>query len=153
MHDDVHLASLLFVYGFFLGNCGYQTDRKIYDQTEIAARLRPSRNPRAARATKLYTRSARIIINLLFPYFIVCSRDHLSICNGRSRQLKNAYRYICLPFSCYCLTSVFISTSVWKPVINPQLLVCRRLSPQWGTCWGFYRTWKLPTLSLFMYRR
>ena len=37
MHDDVHLASLLFVYGLFLGNCGYQTDRKIYDQTKIAA--------------------------------------------------------------------------------------------------------------------
>ena len=62
MHDDVHLASLLFVYGLFLGHCGYQTDRKIYDQSEIAARLRSSRNPRVARATKLYTRSARIII-------------------------------------------------------------------------------------------
>ncbi|CAH3188038.1 unnamed protein product [Porites lobata] len=59
MHDDVHLASLLFVYGLLLGNCGYQTDRKIYDQSEIAARLRSSGNPRAARATKLYTRSAR----------------------------------------------------------------------------------------------
>ena len=35
MHDDVHLASLLFVYGFLLGNCEYQTDRKIYDQSEI----------------------------------------------------------------------------------------------------------------------
>ena len=62
MHDDVHLASLLFVYGLLLGNCGYQTDRKIYDQSEIAARLRSSCNPRAVRATKLYTRSARIII-------------------------------------------------------------------------------------------
>ena len=64
MHDDVHLASLLFVYGLLLGNCGYQTDRKIYDQSEIivAACLRSSRNPRAAHATKLYTRSARIII-------------------------------------------------------------------------------------------
>ena len=61
MHDDVHLASLLFVYGLLLGNCGYQTNRKIYDQSEIAARLRSSRN-RAARATELYTRSARIII-------------------------------------------------------------------------------------------
>ncbi|CAH3175999.1 unnamed protein product [Porites lobata] len=39
MHDDVHLASLLFVYGLLLGNCGYQTDRKIYDQSEIAASL------------------------------------------------------------------------------------------------------------------
>ena len=62
MHDDVHLASLLFVYGLLLGNCGYQTDRKIYDQSEIAARLRSSRNPHAARATKLYTRFARINI-------------------------------------------------------------------------------------------
>ena len=62
MHDDVHLASLLFVYGLLLGNCGYQNDRKIYDQSEIAARLRSSRNPRAARSTKLYTRSARINI-------------------------------------------------------------------------------------------
>ena len=62
MHDDVHLASLLFVYCLLLGNCGYQNDRKIYNQSEIAARLRCSRNPRAARATKLYTRSARINI-------------------------------------------------------------------------------------------
>ena len=30
------MASLGFVYGLLLGNCGYQTDRKIYDQTEIA---------------------------------------------------------------------------------------------------------------------
>ena len=143
MHDDVHLASLLFVYGLLLGNYGYQTDIKIYDQSEIAVRLWSSRNPRAARATKLYTRSARIIINLLFPYFIVCSRDHSSICNGRSRQLKNAYRYICLPFPCYCLTSVCISTSVWKPVTNPQLLVCRQLSPQWGRCWGILQDVKI----------
>ena len=128
------LASLSFVYGLLLGNYGYQTDRKIYDQREIVARLRSSRNPRAARATKLYTRSARI--KLLFPYFIVCSRDHSSICDGRSRQLKNAYRYISLPFPCYCLTSVCISTSLWKPVTNPQLLLCRQLSPRWGRCWG-----------------
>ena len=54
----------LFIACCYLGNCGYQTDRKIYDQSEIivAARLRSSRNPRAAHATKLYTRSARIII-------------------------------------------------------------------------------------------
>ena len=45
MHDDVHLASLLFVYGLLLGNCRYQTNRKIYDQSEIAARLGSSRNP------------------------------------------------------------------------------------------------------------
>ena len=62
IHDDVHLASLLFVYSLLPGNCAHQTDRKIYDQNEIAARLRSSRNPRAARATKLYARSARIII-------------------------------------------------------------------------------------------
>ena len=62
IHDDVHLASLLFVYGLLPGNCGHLTDRKIYDQSKIAARVRSSRNPRAARATKLYTRSARIII-------------------------------------------------------------------------------------------
>ena len=49
MHDDVHLASLLFVYGLLLGNCGYQTDRKIYDQSEIAASLGSSRNARCAR--------------------------------------------------------------------------------------------------------
>ncbi|CAH3133259.1 unnamed protein product [Porites lobata] len=42
MHDDVHWPSLLFVYGLLLGNYGYQTDRKIYDQREIAARLRSS---------------------------------------------------------------------------------------------------------------
>ena len=154
MHDDVPLASLLFVYGLLLGNCRYQTDRKIYDQSEIAARLRSSRNPRAARARQNYTLASReLLFDLLFPYFIVCSRDHSSICNGRSRQLKNAYRYICLPFPCYCLTSVCISTSVWKPVTNPQFLVGRQLSPQWGRCWGSYRTWKLPTLSLFMYSR
>ena len=109
---------------------------------------------RPLRARQNYTLAPReLLFNLLFPYFIVCSRDHSSICNGRSRQLKNAYRYICLPFPCYCLTSVCISTSVWKPVTNPQLLVCRQLSPQWGRCWGSYRTWKLLTLSLFMYSR
>ena len=63
MHDDVHLASLLFVYGFFLGNCGYQTDRKIYDQTETAARLRPSRNPR-----QNYTLAPReLLLTYYFP--------------------------------------------------------------------------------------
>ena len=30
------MASLEFVYGLLLGNCGYQTDRKIYDQSVIA---------------------------------------------------------------------------------------------------------------------
>ena len=34
------MASLGFVYGLLLGNCGYQTDRKIYDQSEIAVCLR-----------------------------------------------------------------------------------------------------------------
>ena len=59
MHDDVHLASLLNVYGLLLGKCGYQTDRKIYDQSEIAARLRSSRNPRAARACDKIIHSLR----------------------------------------------------------------------------------------------
>ena len=49
MRDDVHLASLLFVYGLLLGNCGYLTDRKIYDQSEIAVRLGSWRNARCAR--------------------------------------------------------------------------------------------------------
>ena len=44
---------LEFLYGLLLGNCGYQTDRKIYDQGEIALRLRSSRDKRTARATKL----------------------------------------------------------------------------------------------------
>ena len=43
------MAPLGFVYGLLLGNCGYQTDRKIYDQSEIAVRLRSSRDTRAAR--------------------------------------------------------------------------------------------------------
>ena len=47
------MASLAFVYGLLLGNCAYQTDRKIYDQIEIAVGLRSSRDTRAARATKL----------------------------------------------------------------------------------------------------
>ena len=49
MHDDVmlNMASLGFVYGLLLGNCGYQTDRKIYDQSEIAVRLRSSCDTRA----------------------------------------------------------------------------------------------------------
>ena len=49
MHDDVllNMASLGFVYGLLLGNCRYQTDRKIYDQSEIAVRLRSSRDTRA----------------------------------------------------------------------------------------------------------
>ena len=59
------MASLGFVYGLLLGNCGYQTDRKIYDQSEIAVRLQSSRDPRAARATNLQTRSARIKQDLL----------------------------------------------------------------------------------------
>ena len=69
MHDDVHLASLLFVYGFFLGNCGYQTDRKIYDQTETADRLQPSRNPiRALRARQNYTLAPReLLLTYYFP--------------------------------------------------------------------------------------
>ena len=33
------MASLGFVYGLSLGNCGHQTDRKIYDQSEIEVRL------------------------------------------------------------------------------------------------------------------
>ena len=47
------MVSLGFVYGLLLGNRGYQTDRKIYDQSEIAVRLQSSRDPRDARATKL----------------------------------------------------------------------------------------------------
>ena len=43
------MAFLGFVYGLLLGNCGYQTDRKIYDQSEIAVRLRSSRDKGAAR--------------------------------------------------------------------------------------------------------
>ena len=92
---------------------------------------------RALRERQNYTLAPReLLFNLLFPYFIVCSRDHSSICDGRSRQLKNAYIYICPPFPYNCLTSVCISTSVWKPVTNLQLLVCKQLSPQWGRCWG-----------------
>ena len=69
MHDDVHLASLLFVYGLLLGNCGYQTDRKIYDQSEIAFRSQSSCNLRTVCATKLTAaRPARIIIILSFGY-------------------------------------------------------------------------------------
>ena len=37
------MASLEFVYGLLLSNCEYQTDRKIYDQSEIAVRLRDTR--------------------------------------------------------------------------------------------------------------
>ena len=33
------MASLGFVYGLLLGNCGYQTDREIYDQSEIHSSL------------------------------------------------------------------------------------------------------------------
>ena len=29
-----------------------------------------------------------------------------------------------------------MSTSVWKSVTNPHLLVCRQRSPQWGRCFG-----------------
>lgn len=46
--DIVHEITTL-----LLENCGYQTDRKSYDQGEIAIVLRSSRDPRAARATKL----------------------------------------------------------------------------------------------------
>ena len=48
MHDDIMLmASLAVVCGLLLGNCGCQTDRMIYDQSEIALRLRSSRDPPA----------------------------------------------------------------------------------------------------------
>ena len=47
------MASLGFVYGLLLGNFGYQTDRKIYDQSEIAVHLGSSRDTRGARATNL----------------------------------------------------------------------------------------------------
>ena len=33
------MGSLGFVYGLLLGNCGYQTDRKIYDQSKIHSSL------------------------------------------------------------------------------------------------------------------
>ena len=52
MHDDIMLmASLAVVCGLLLGNFGCQTDRIIYEQSEIALRLRPSRDPPCA--TKL----------------------------------------------------------------------------------------------------
>ena len=52
MHDYIILmASLGFVCGLLLGNCGCQTDRMIYDQGEIALRLRSPRD--LLRATKL----------------------------------------------------------------------------------------------------
>ena len=54
MHDYIMLMeSLGFVCGLLLGNCGCQTDRMIYEQSEIALRLRSSRDKRTARATKL----------------------------------------------------------------------------------------------------
>ena len=46
-------ASLRFVYGLLLGNFGNQTDRKIYEQSEIAVRLGSWRDTRATRATNL----------------------------------------------------------------------------------------------------
>ena len=62
MHDDVMLNSVFrFVYGLLLGNCGYQTDRKICDRNEITPRLHSSGD---LHATKLQTRflaAARII--------------------------------------------------------------------------------------------
>ena len=51
------MASVGFVYGLLLGNCGYQTDRKIYDRSEIALRLRSSRD---LRTTKLYADERRL---------------------------------------------------------------------------------------------
>ena len=57
----------------------------------------------------------KLLFNLLFPYFILCSRDHSSICRRRLRQLKNAYRCICLPFPCCCL-----NLTVYLPVCESQ---------------------------------
>ena len=52
------------VYGLLLGNYRYQTDRKIYYQSEIAVPLQPSRNLRMVHATKLTAaHSARIILS------------------------------------------------------------------------------------------
>ena len=51
------MAFLGFVYGLLLGNCGYQTDRKIYDQSETAVRLRSS--IRALRARHIYKLAPR----------------------------------------------------------------------------------------------
>ena len=51
------MAFLGFVYGLLLGNCGYQTDRKIYDQSETAVRLRSS--IRVLRARHIYKLAPR----------------------------------------------------------------------------------------------
>ena len=67
MHDDVHVASLLFVYALFLGNYGYQTDRKIYYQSEIAARLRSSCKARAARGKIIHSLRENYYLTYYFP--------------------------------------------------------------------------------------
>ena len=53
------MASLGFVYGLLLGNCGYQTDRKIYDQSEITVRLRSLRDKCAVCAQQIYKLAPR----------------------------------------------------------------------------------------------
>ena len=104
------------LYYLFIACCWAIADTKPIERFMTKAKSQLACDPRVIRALcarQNYTLAPReLLFNLLFPYFIVCSRDHSSICNGRSRQLKNAYRYICLPFPCYCLTSVCISTSV-----------------------------------------
>ena len=76
------MASLGFVYGLLLGNCGYQTDRKIYDQSEIAVRLRSSRDTRAARATKfidsLREKKKKSAPYLVISYYVVSFFDSVS---------------------------------------------------------------------------
>ena len=60
-----------FVYGLLLGNCGYQTDRKIYDQSDITRRLHSSGD---LHATKLQTRllaAARIIRAMQTKYALL----------------------------------------------------------------------------------
>ena len=67
MHDDVHWASLLFVFGLLLGNYGYQTDRKIYDEekSQLACDPRVNRALRAPQNNALAPRE--LLFNLLFP--------------------------------------------------------------------------------------
>ena len=67
MRDDVHLASLLLVYGLLLGNYGYLTDRKIYDQSEIAVRLGSWGNARCARDKIIHSLRENYYLTYYFP--------------------------------------------------------------------------------------
>ena len=87
------MASLGFVYGLLLGNCGYQTDRKIYDQRASHSACDPFVICADKIINSLLLATAKIIRAMEYAFFFV---------------LTIAVLWLIMKLSCFFIEQVFI---------------------------------------------